>query len=177
MSKQEMEQLVAEYGDDLYRFCIHLTGNPDLADDLYQDTFVKMVQMRHRLERSGNVKSYLMGVAVNLWRNNIRKENGRMRIAPQADFEVSEGQAADETQEPLNKVLKEERNRALSQAVGMLPENLRMVVLLHYSAECSARDISKILHIPRGTVLSRLSVARKRLKERLEEMEYAERDS
>ena len=177
MSKREMEQLVAEYGDDLYRFCIHLTGNPDLADDLYQDTFVKMVQRRHRLERSGNVKSYLMGVAVNLWRNTIRKENGRRRIAPQADFEMSEGQAADETQEPLNKVLQEERNRELLQAVRMLPQNLRMVVLLYYSAECSAREIAQILHIPRGTVLSRLSAARKRLKERLEEMEHAKRDS
>ena len=40
MSKQEMEQLVAEYGDDLYRFCIHLTGNSDLADDLYQSVVV-----------------------------------------------------------------------------------------------------------------------------------------
>ena len=61
MSSQEMEQIIQEYGDDIYRFCFHLTGSREEADDLYQDTFVKAIQIGHRLDRSGNIKSFLMG--------------------------------------------------------------------------------------------------------------------
>ena len=56
MSSQEMEQIIQEYGDDIYRFCFHLTGSREEADDLYQDTFVKAIQIGHRLDRGGNIK-------------------------------------------------------------------------------------------------------------------------
>lgn len=133
MTREDMEQLITEYGDDLYRFCIHLTGKTDLAEELYQDTFVKVIQLRHRLKKDGNVKSYLMGIAVNLWKNRMRKENGRKQIAPQADFEQAVFQAADEAMEPLQRILEEERNRILYQAVRTLSWKLRMVIFLYYS--------------------------------------------
>lgn len=58
MLVKEIEELVYEYGDDLYRYCYHLTSNKELADELYQETFLKAVQLSHRLNRSGNCKSH-----------------------------------------------------------------------------------------------------------------------
>ena len=56
--------------------------------------------------------------------------------------------------------------------VAGLPEKQRIVVLLFYSESLSTEEISKILHIPKGTVLSRLSNARERIRKELEEMGY-----
>ena len=62
MLVKEIEKLVYEYGDDLYRFCHYLTSDKDLADELYQETFLKAVQLSHKLDRSGNCKSFLIGI-------------------------------------------------------------------------------------------------------------------
>lgn len=167
MSSEEMENVIKEYGDDVYRFCIHLMGVREEAEDLYQDTFIKAVQLRHKLNRSGNVKSYLMGIAVNLWRNNLRKKKRRNEIAPETCFENSQwmiGERAD----PLEDYMEKELKKALVQAVNRLPEKQRVVVLLHYTQDYSAKEISEILHIPRGTVLSRLAKARENIKKELE---------
>ena len=72
MTTEEMEVLVNEYGTSLYRFCCHLTGNVPEAEDLYQDTFLKTVELSHKLDRCGDGKSkrnYLIGISVNLWKN------------------------------------------------------------------------------------------------------------
>lgn len=168
MSEYEMEQLVADYGNDLYRFCIHLTGSIDQAEDLYQDTFVKVIQLRHKLNRDGNIKSYLMGIALNLWKNQLRKESRRTSLAPQADFEKTEMFITDLVDDPLKTYLDREMYQTLYEEVWSLPEKQRIVILLYYSQELSVREISHTLHIPKGTVLSRLASARKKLKERLE---------
>lgn len=74
--------------------------------------------------------------------------------------------APDDTQAT---VLKTECCQSVQQAVSALPEKLRIVVLLHYMEELSIKQISVALHIPEGTVKSRLSNARKILAEELEE--------
>lgn len=43
MTAAEMEHIITQYGDDIYRFCFHITGCREEADDLYQDTFVKAI--------------------------------------------------------------------------------------------------------------------------------------
>lgn len=171
MSLEEMEEMIKLYGDDLYRFCFHLTNSRVSADDLYQETFIKAVQLRHKLDRSGNVKSYLMGIAANLWKNNLKKTKRRKEILPTVSFEEMQWETAS-TSNPLNECLEDELKNTLRQVVSNLPEKQRVVVILHYMQDYSANDISKILHIPRGTVLSRLAEARKTIKRKLEGKGY-----
>ena len=90
MSSQEMEQIIQEYGDDVYRFCFHLTGSREEADDLYQDTFVKAIQVGHRLDRGGNIRSFLMGISVNLWKNRRKKDKRRRELVPEVSYESAE---------------------------------------------------------------------------------------
>lgn len=167
MSSEEMENIIRLYGDDVYRFCTHLLGNREEAEDLYQDTFVKAVQLRHKLDCSGNIKSYLMGIAINLWKNNLRKNKRRNEIVPETSLENVEWLVGD-MDDPLDNYVEKELKKALKQAVNHLPEKQRVVVLLHYSQDYSAKEISAILHIPRGTVLSRLAKARDNIKTELE---------
>lgn len=172
MSEQEMNQLIADFGDDLYRFCIHLTGNRSQADDLYQDTFVRVIQLRHKLNHSGNIKSYLMGIAVNVWKNCVRKEQRRGRIAPEKVYEDAVNYNAAEAKDPLESYLDGEVQIALWNAVRTLPDKQKIPVLLYYFQSVPVKEIAQILHIPKGTVLSRLAKARQNLKKEMEGYGY-----
>lgn len=80
MRQEELEQYIREYGRDLYSFCRSVTWNLEEAQDLYQDTFLKLYEIGDRLVTLNNPKSYLMGIAVNLYRNEKRKLSARRRI-------------------------------------------------------------------------------------------------
>lgn len=171
MTSADMEKIIQLYGDDIYRFCFHITGSREEADDLYQDTFVKAIQLSHKLDSSGNVKSYLMGISTNLWKNRLRKNKRRNEIVPEISFENSECTIG-EVMDPLGNYVEKEMKKSLYRAVSNLPEKQKIVVILHYTQDYSAKEISKILHIPRGTVLSRLAKARENIKHELEGKGY-----
>jgi RNA polymerase sigma-70 factor (ECF subfamily) len=67
-----IERMIREYGKDIYSFCIYLTGSRDLADDLYQQTFLTIIE-KGDIDPDNNPRSYLLGIAVNL-RNNQRRK-------------------------------------------------------------------------------------------------------
>ena len=66
MSREELEKYIYAYGKDLFSFCCLVTGSRQEAEDLYQDTFLKMYEVREGLSVEKNPKSFLMGVSVNL---------------------------------------------------------------------------------------------------------------
>ena len=80
MSREELEKYIYAYGKDLFSFCCLVTGSRQEAEDLYQDTFLKMYEVREGLSVEKNPKSFLMGVSVNLYRNRRRKYAIRRRI-------------------------------------------------------------------------------------------------
>lgn len=77
----EVSYLIYDNGKDIYSFCRQLTQNKDAADDLYQDTFLKAVELSDKIDMKNNPKSYLLSIAVKLWRNRQRKFAWRARIA------------------------------------------------------------------------------------------------
>ena len=77
-----MEQCIREYGKEIYSFCKHLTCSRQEADDLYQDTFLKAVELQQKIDWQENPKSFLLSVAVRIWKNRKRKAAWRNRIAP-----------------------------------------------------------------------------------------------
>ncbi len=172
MTVNEVENLVFEYGDDLYRFCWHLTSNRDLADELYQETFLKAVQLSHKLDLGGNVKSYLMGIAVNIWKNYMHKKARRNAILPETDYEEQVGKVADISNDILEYVVEKELINEMRMAVNNLKEKQRIVFILYYAEEFSINEISQMLHIPKGTVKSRLAKARAILRKEMEAKGY-----
>ena len=74
MEKQQLEKYINEYGRDIYLLCKRLTQNKNTADDLYQETFLKLWELDN-VNDTENPKSYLLGIAVNLWKNPVSKAN------------------------------------------------------------------------------------------------------
>lgn len=167
MTNKDLEQLITEYGKDIYSFCVHLTGNRDIADDLYQETFLVAVNRRRTLVKIEEPKAYLLSVAMHVWTNMKRKYARRMGIAPETSYDDALlAEAKDHTDEAI---LVKERQQQVQEAVAKLPEKMRVVVLLYYMENVPVKQIATMLRIPEGTVKSRLKHARDILAVALEE--------
>lgn len=168
MTIQELEQCVLLYGKDIYSFCMHLTKEKTSADDLYQDTFLEATKKLEAIRYEDNPKSYLLSIAIRLWRNRVRKLAWRNRIVPQSADTESE-QAKCDCPDMSENIVADEEKRMLWKAIDLLDERYRIPLLLYYMEEQSVAEIAKLLVIPEGTVKSRLHKARKLLEKELED--------
>lgn len=173
MTAEELNQLITEHGKHVYSFCCNLTGNRTEADDLYQDTILKAVELSHRLNSSGNPKSYLMGISVRIWQNHKRKYAVRQKILPLEEYDENLMQAADSKENgPEDEFIRKEIIAAVRSAMKELPDKFKMVLYLYYTAELSVEDIAGVLHIPKGTVKSRLHKGRNFIRQHMEVWDY-----
>lgn len=165
-----LEQLVEQYGNVLYAFCNQLTGSRQEGEELYQETFLKAVELHRQIDGAQNPKGFLIAVAARLWRNRRRKYAWRQRIAPLEQLseqaEQQPVQACCDNPEEL--ALQREQQQLVRQAVSELPDKWKLPVYMYYTAGLSIDEIAGLLRIPAGTVKSRLYKARSVLKEKLE---------
>lgn len=170
MTIQELEQAIALYGKEIYSFCLHLTRSRILADELYQDTFLKATERKGKLKTDGNLKSYFLSVALRLWKNQRRKYAWRERIAPVKElFEDTQESELGVQEDVLKGYLRQEQRQMVRRAVAGLDERYKIPVLLYYMENMSVAEVAAVMGIPRGTVKSRLNTARKHLESELEE--------
>lgn len=165
----DVELLVEQYGDSLYRYCKSLTYTLEDAEDLYQQTFLKALELHKRILSDKNPKAYLMSVASNIWRNHKSKYARHERIAPVISSESEGVQIADMKGEGdvLEQLVREEELADLRNCVERLPEKQKQVIKLFYAGELPVEDIARVLKIPKGTVKSRLYQAKERLREEM----------
>ena len=170
MTKKELAECIDTYGREIYSFCRYLTGNVSEADELYQDTWLKVVELLERIDPAGNMKSFCLSVALKIWNNKKRKFAWRKRIAETQDYLDGDGleYLGDGALTSEEKVLEEERDALVRKAVDELPDKLKTVVLLYYMEELDTVQIAKVLKVSVGTVKSRLYHARQLLKKKLE---------
>ena len=169
MKPVEVEKIIQTTGPLLFRFCLSLTKNPHLAEELYQDTFLIFLSNKEKLEEGGNLKGYLFSIAARKWKDEKRKFARRSTIAPISD-------------EPLENIYTEEDTESLAEknwiredvqkVIDELDDPLKIVLLLKYMGDCTLEEIGEYCNIPVGTVKSRLFTARKKCKERLEGLGY-----
>jgi RNA polymerase sigma-70 factor (ECF subfamily) len=135
-------------------------GRDSWAADVVQDTFVEILRALPRYQAHGKFSAFLYRVLLNrchmTWRTS-RAERRALETVSQQLTDVDEGE-----------VLRRERRRDLTVAIGQLSEKLRVVVLLRYSAELSYEEIAETLDIPVGTVKRRLFDAMTKLHDVLE---------
>jgi RNA polymerase sigma-70 factor, ECF subfamily len=152
--------------DALYGAALGLARDPDQAQDLVQDTYLKAFRARARFSPGTNFKAWLFTILHNTWRNR-RRDRARARV--EFDSEVVEqaaehGAAATPAREnPEALLLRANLTAELRAALDALPEAFREVVWLRDVEDLSYQEIAEAVAIPVGTVMSRLSRGRKQL--------------
>jgi RNA polymerase sigma-70 factor (ECF subfamily) len=158
ISQQSYADLVDIYGEVVYKFCRSLTYSKEDADDLFQETFMRVFQqLPLKVIVKDNPQGFLFSTALYLWKSWKRKYARRNRIAP---TEPLDDQAISDTDIEGNFVQQEDM-RIVRELVDVLPEKYKVAVILFYTMELGVSDIAKVLKLPAGTVKSRLHKARK----------------
>jgi len=171
--KQEFKELIDQYGSEIFSFCCYLCHSRVLGEDLYQDVMLKTMEKCRNINVLKNPRSYILGIAVRLYKNNKRKLENRRRLAGECPMEEAEQMIFDEEDSlPENKYLKKELKTALWREIENLSDKDRMVLKMYYGMECSIKEISNACKLPTGTVKTRLFQVRKKLKRELEKQGF-----
>jgi RNA polymerase sigma-70 factor (ECF subfamily) len=150
---------------DVYRFALHVSGSPAIADDVTQDVFIAVIHDvgRYRADRSG-VVPWLLGIA----RNHVRRSLHRgWRAVPLPDAEVGPPRQLAVEPDPLAGIARRQHAATLRKAVLGLPVKFREAVVLCDLQELGYADAAAALGCPVGTVRSRLHRGRSLLAARL----------
>jgi len=154
------------YIDSLYGTAMRLTRRSADAEDLVQDTYLKAFRSSAQFQRGTNLKAWLFTILHNTFRN-MRRHEGRNPI--DVDSEVVEHAAGSSAHEhsPEQLLTRASLDADLQAALDALPGPFRQAVWLRDVEELSYADIAKVLGVPIGTVMSRISRGRRALYERL----------
>lgn len=177
MNNDEFELFVLKFGKDILRFCRMTAGDAENGDELYQDTMLKLLEKKKKLDSTQNTKSYALSTSLYLWKNKKKKYANRMRLVPidsMNEMPDEENQISDYEHEvsPEHIVLQQSEVNMIQGLVASLPEKYRIPIYLYYSADMQINEVSEILGLPEGTVKSRMRKAKKMLKEELEAIGY-----
>ena len=170
----EFEALVTPHFDAMLRTARRLVADANDAEDLVQEAVLRGYRFFGRFERDTNFKAWIFKILMNTFVNHYRR---RKRQEVSYDLESGEGpEAVADEVDPLDdaetlaereRILLDQVDERIKQAVEELPEHLRAVFMLAGVEGFKYREIAKILDCPVGTVMSRLFRGRAMLKQRL----------
>ena len=151
----EIETMINQYGDMLYRLCVLMLRNESDAEDAVQETVIKYYRKSPKFENREHEKAWLIRVATNQCRDLLR-----FRIRhPQID------------EDSMERISCASSDSGILEALASLPEKFRIVLTLHYIEDYRVEDIAKIINRTSSAVKMRLQKGRKLL-EKIYREEY-----
>jgi len=151
------EDLLDRYRTPLFSFILRMVGNGE-ADDVFQETFMRVLRHRHRFDAARRFRPWLYAIAANLCRDALRR---RKRSPELSGDELPDGVSVSN---PEADSVGAEIRDAVAVAVAALPPDQREVFLLREQAGLSFREISSATGTNLNTVLGRMHQAVKKLK-------------
>jgi RNA polymerase sigma-70 factor (ECF subfamily) len=154
--------LFEKHKDAVYSIALRYSGDPAIAQDIAQDTFLKLFSTIESFRGDSNFESWLYRIVVNSCFDQKRKTR---RFAPLLDEVLAALRTPDVS--VLDEVLRSEMSTSVRSVVDSLAPDQRMVIVLRYTQGLSYDEIAAILGCAAGTVASRLNRAHKVLERRL----------
>lgn len=158
------EEIVRRYQRRVYAVALRVLRRHETADDVAQEAFVKAWQSLDRFDAARPFGPWICRIAVNLAINHVRSPQWREEELPE---EPAAAPLPSSGAGPLRGVLDREAQQQLDRALSALPAEQRAVFALRTFEEMSYKEIADALDLSIGTVMSRLSRARDKLREAL----------
>lgn len=161
--REAFRLLVERYKDSLVNYLSKIAGNRERAEDFAQDTFLRLFTHAHNYQERGQLVGYLFRIATNLVRSEGRRTQ-RWRL-------LSDRYAHEPRPRPLSQergLLGEEATSRVSAALETLPHRYRAPLVLREIEGLSYRDIAQALGLKEGTIKSRISRGKEKLRLLLE---------
>jgi len=160
------QELVSQYKDSVYAFLRRFLNQPDLVDDVFQETFLQLYVSRDTFDLSRPLRPWLFTIAANKAKDALRRMQ-RIDSANLGSLFDSDEHSIDDvlntldydTHMPYDDLIKNETAVAVKRVIVRMPARLREILILAYFHKFSYAEIARILGIPVGTVKSRLHTA------------------
>jgi len=172
-ASEAVTKLMAEHGGKIYGLGLRVCDGPAEAEDLVQETFLRAFRHWHQFQGDSEPSSWLYTIATRVCQRMHRKRSGEparleslTELLPTADEAVV---APPEATDPLAEQLRREARERVQEALGELPLDFRMPLMLKDIAELSMPEIARILGIKEATVKTRIHRARLKLRQALTE--------
>ncbi len=159
-------ELVNKYQKPVHTLAWRKVGDFHIAEDITQDTFLKVYQRLHTLKDPNQFSGWLYVITANLCATWLRKK--RIQTQPLEDTEITmiqEDAYSQHVTEERSKTAVEAQREVVKKLLAKLKESERTVMTLHYLGEMTVAEISRFLGVSASTIKSRLRRARHRLKE------------
>jgi RNA polymerase sigma-70 factor (ECF subfamily) len=157
-----LDRLIEQYQHRLLRYLVHLTGRRELAEDLFQETWIRVLERGHQFNDKYAFSTWLFTVARNLAIDHMRRKqpaslDGLMNDRDKdkedaAPFDVPQtGQAS-----AFDRTLQHEQNEYITAGMQHLPAEYREALVLRFQEGMSLEEIASVARVPLGTVKSRI---------------------
>jgi RNA polymerase sigma-70 factor (ECF subfamily) len=162
------QELVHQYQDSVYAFLRTLLNDRDLVDDVFQGTFLQLYVSRDRFDLSKPLRPWLFTIAANKAKDALRHRQrthcAHLGNALDRENEKDSLENLLDTLDcdehlPCDDLIQDETAAAVQRAIARMPAKLREILILAYYQKIPYAELSDILHIPLGTVKSRLHTA------------------
>ncbi len=168
------DELVTRYEKRVFNFAYRISGNYDEANDVAQEAFIRVFNSIKTFRGDANFTTWIYRIVKNVYLDERKKAKNHRQVSLDEYVELDENsvsrQIEDEGPSPEEITEIKERDKAVQKAIMSLPEYQRIIVTLYHTQNQSYEEIAEILHLPIGTVKSRLNRARLALKDILENM-------
>lgn len=164
--RDEFEAAALSHLDSLYGAALRLTRQPADAEDLVQETYLKAFRASGSFAMGTNLKAWLFTILHNTWRNVVRDRSRNPIDVNSEAVEAATDRAAEHDSTEL-RLTRRAMGEGLRAALNGLPVAFREAVWLRDVEELSYAEIARVLDIPMGTVMSRISRGRRLLHDKL----------
>ena len=163
--------LVNRYKDKLINFIYHYLKDSESAEDVVQETMIKLYQKKHYYKEIAKFSTWLYTIAKNLANTELRKrKNRKTTLLSQFSNDDKTYEIPSDDLEIGQQVQTDVVNEIIKDAVNQLSEKFKIVIILRDIQEISYEEISEIIGVPIGTVKSRINRARLQLQVELKHL-------
>ena len=161
-------QLVFRFKDRLLNFIYRFVNDLDLAEDLVQDTLLKLYTHKDSYQEIAKFSTWLYTIAANLARTELRKKKRRKTFSvTELSRDDREFIIASSDVDPSEDLSSQNFEKSVQRALAELPDDFKTIIILRDIQELSYDEISKIVDVPLGTVKSRINRGRVKLQQLL----------
>ena len=151
-----LDRLIEQYQHRLLRYLVYLSGNRELAEDLFQETWIRVMERGHQYDGQREFSTWLYAVARNLTIDYLRKKSPVSLDGLMEDEDHAPLEPADTRPTAWELVAQHEQAEHINAALAGIPAEYREAIVLRFQDGLALDEIASVTGAPMGTVKSRL---------------------
>lgn len=157
------DMIVERYQKPLFAYLMRFTGDAQIAHDIFQDTFLKVLKSLKNYREQGKFSNWLFGIAHHLAIDNLRREKRQQQIISKSEGKLNHDDDFEHITEPSflpdRNIERQELKQILNNAINRLSNEQKEVFLLREHTDLTFKEIAELLNRPLNTVLAQMKCA------------------